>query len=1272
MKYINILWVLLMVWPLQAQHMDERLAPTKVPLSEIEVLKMPSLDNDVLMEAELNRRRPGVAPRFAEVFAVDVKPSTHGHWEYLADGRAVWRLRISSPGAYSLNLGFTQYQMPKGGRLILYSPDRKLVQGPFTPADNEDHAQLWTPILEGDELVLEVQLPKEKIPQLGLHLSTVNHDFMGFARVASGNCNLDVLCGAADGYDFVEAYREEIQSVAVYGVRGSLFCTGFLVNNTRQDCRPFFMTAAHCEVTAEEAASLVVYWNYENSTCREVGSSENGRPGDGRLNDFNTGAILRASFTRSDFALLELDDPVSSTAEAYFAGWSRAPAPPQSGVACIHHPNADEKSISYAARATYLGTWNDGPDEVPNGDHVVVPEWSVGTTETGSSGGPLFNEQGLVVGQLHGGVADCAGGGYDTFGWFAVSWEGGGAPSNSLKSWLDPDNTGVLSFPGRSQLSCSFFVEAAVSSVAVCAPDEAVYTLEVSDVFAGPVALQVSGLPEGLEATLNEATVAPGGTTELRITGTDRVNSDTYNFTVIGTDGAESAAAQLELNVFRNAPSPVNLLEPADGAADISIRAGFSWADQPFTTRYEYELATDADFNNIVASVSDLGATQLTNFDLAALTTYYWRVRGRNLCGWGDWSAIRSFTTAGVGCAVVQSVDVPLDIASSVNTVFSALNLTAPGNIQELRLVGLDISHTYVGDLRVSLVSPQGTEVILFDRPGLPRTFFGCDGDDLRLDFSDDARNTATDLENTCDNQPALEGVFQPREAFANFKGEPVAGVWILKVEDLVVEDAGRLNGWGLEFCTSIPPEEQLYAITDQFQICAGESLSFSLLLGTAFPAPVTIDATGLPGEVAISYSKNPASPGETVDVFVEGLNAGGLYEAVFKADTATIRVLFDVIAPPAPAVSLGPADGAVVDRERVSLMWEPSPGADFYVLNVYEEVAGGAPFLSTSLTGASYVLENLDFGTPYYWEVVPYNACGAPASTELQSFFTRPDIVLSANPGNIQLCRMETGVVEIAVGGGYANPARIHYRIEPTDTLEINFDVDPEAVTPSSSVRAELADLSRLEAGVYQLTFVVQDLVFADSVSVALEVLSAPALPQLLTPENNAAVADPLPTFTWSETPEAEKYRLEIATDAGFSQIVRSLESSVPTVRLAESLDPGAYYWRITSSNRCGGATTAAFGFSLQTTGITEWESGRTRWYPNPTSGLGYLSFERPLNEELRYELYSGAGIRLLVGEIARGTDQAEIDLSSLPAGIYLLRLRRAAETAVLKVIKQ
>jgi len=53
------------------------------------------------------------------------------------------------------------------------------------------------------------------------------------------------------------------------------------VNNVRQDLKPYFMTANHCGITSGNAASLVVYWNYQNSTCRPPGSPASGNPGNG-------------------------------------------------------------------------------------------------------------------------------------------------------------------------------------------------------------------------------------------------------------------------------------------------------------------------------------------------------------------------------------------------------------------------------------------------------------------------------------------------------------------------------------------------------------------------------------------------------------------------------------------------------------------------------------------------------------------------------------------------------------------------------------------------------------------------------------------------------------------------------------------------------------------------------------------------------------------------------------------------------------------------------
>ena len=109
--------------------------------------------------------------------------------------------------------------------------------------------------------------------------------------------------------------------MAVIGTGGGTFCTGFLVNNTAQDLTPNFMTANHCGINSGDAASLVAYWNYENSTCRPPGSAASGGPGDGTLNQFNTGSIFRASYAASDFTLVELDDPIPSAYDVHWAGW---------------------------------------------------------------------------------------------------------------------------------------------------------------------------------------------------------------------------------------------------------------------------------------------------------------------------------------------------------------------------------------------------------------------------------------------------------------------------------------------------------------------------------------------------------------------------------------------------------------------------------------------------------------------------------------------------------------------------------------------------------------------------------------------------------------------------------------------------------------------------------------------------------------------------------------------------------------------------------------
>jgi lysyl endopeptidase len=223
-------------------------------------------------------------------------------------------------------------------------------------------------------------------------------------------------------------------------------CSGALINNTSGDLTPYFLTAHHCGVTAATAATVVVYWNYQNCPCRTPGSAASGGAGNGSLGQFQTGSTVRADYASTDVTLLELDDPIAAAVNAHWAGWDRTGADASSAVG-IHHPGGEEKRISFENDPTtvtsYYGTAVPG-----DGTHIRVTDWDLGTTEGGSSGSPLFNPDHRIIGQLHGGDAACGNNEDDWYGRFSVSWTGGGTNSTRLSNWLDPGSTGVTVLDG--------------------------------------------------------------------------------------------------------------------------------------------------------------------------------------------------------------------------------------------------------------------------------------------------------------------------------------------------------------------------------------------------------------------------------------------------------------------------------------------------------------------------------------------------------------------------------------------------------------------------------------------------------------------------------------------------------------------------------------------------------------------------------------------------------------------------------------------------------
>ena len=414
-------------------------ASLMVELQAVPIEHVEPVDRQAVAREDEQREATGFAPRFAIPNPVSITTHTHGLWEKAGADTAVWRLRISSPGALSLNLGFGRYNMPEGGRLLVYASDYSQVPHAFTAEDNAAHGELWTPVVLSDAIVVEVTIPSSSVDRLELELTSINVGYRGFGELAgggqrSGSCNVDVICPEGD------PWRLDISAIGVISTGGSTFCTGFMVNNTANDLTPYFMTAEHCGINSGNAASLVVYWNYENSYCRTPGSPESGDPGDGSLSQYQTGSYFRATYSSSDVTLVELDEDPDPLWDVSYVGWNKSGDEASSAVA-IHHPNTDEKRISFeyqpTTTTTYLG------ESVPgDGTHVRIEDWDLGTTEPGSSGSPLFDQDHRVIGQLHGGYASCTSQTSDWYGKFAVSWVGGGTSSSRLSDWLDAGGTG--------------------------------------------------------------------------------------------------------------------------------------------------------------------------------------------------------------------------------------------------------------------------------------------------------------------------------------------------------------------------------------------------------------------------------------------------------------------------------------------------------------------------------------------------------------------------------------------------------------------------------------------------------------------------------------------------------------------------------------------------------------------------------------------------------------------------------------------------------------
>lgn len=396
--------------------------------------------------------------RFGYNHSTDIDFINTAVWYAHPSGGKVGILKIAARYAKTINLTFANTEIPEGNSLFVYNEDQSFILGEFT----QNHiykGYLGTELVPGNTVYVEYYVADQN--EVGsVEISTVTHgyrtarEYQTKAFGNSANCNMNVNC--PDGLPFASQRNSAV--MLVVGSNG--FCSGALINNTKYNGKPYVLTANHCKAVNDDFPNWVFRFNWQSPNCDNPNSAPT---------DFQSlsGAVLRARRVPSDFMLVEImggldTGIVPESHSPYYAGWDRGNAAPSSTYS-IHHPTGDIKKISFDDDPAVAVQAMQSTEA--NSSWKVIWDRNT-TTEWASSGAPLFNQDGLIIGQLWGGNASCdpTSPKEDYFGRIHNSWEPTGSTyTDQLKHWLAPiDDTLTSIFgydPYRTQLEYNLSLE---------------------------------------------------------------------------------------------------------------------------------------------------------------------------------------------------------------------------------------------------------------------------------------------------------------------------------------------------------------------------------------------------------------------------------------------------------------------------------------------------------------------------------------------------------------------------------------------------------------------------------------------------------------------------------------------------------------------------------------------------------------------------------------------------------------------------------------------
>ncbi|HSN53801.1 MAG TPA: serine protease, partial [Candidatus Sulfomarinibacteraceae bacterium] len=320
------------------------------------------------------------------------------------DAGRVWSAAVRSEGAFGLRLHFKRFRLPADTELYLFN-ERGEVAGPYSGWGPLGTGEFWANMITGDTVYLQLRqygpAGPEKVGAAWFDLTDVGHVAEGFGRslqamakafcTYNASCVENVNCGspslAVDVARDAVAHMQFVKRPYLY------VCSGGLIADSAGSGTPYFLTANHCISRDREASTLETYFQWTVG-CGKTCPTQWEEPID---TPKMLGSSVVATNNTGDYTLLLLNGSVPEGLA--FLGWTSEPVAFANGTDLyrVSHPSAAPQAYSEHQVDTLAGTCTTWP----RGSWIYSRDTS-GATEGGSSGSPVVNGAGLVVGQLSG------------------------------------------------------------------------------------------------------------------------------------------------------------------------------------------------------------------------------------------------------------------------------------------------------------------------------------------------------------------------------------------------------------------------------------------------------------------------------------------------------------------------------------------------------------------------------------------------------------------------------------------------------------------------------------------------------------------------------------------------------------------------------------------------------------------------------------------------------------------------------------------------------